>query len=78
MLLLNCALKLVEELILYYGAWSNKHQMYKTCSPSTSHFFIRGEIKEDYMNGAFRRYAGNIPSQLTSECGGESHLPTLM
>ena len=27
MLLLNCALKLVEEIILYYDAWSKKHQM---------------------------------------------------
>ena len=26
MLLLNCALKLVEEIILYYDAWSKKHQ----------------------------------------------------
>ena len=27
MLLLNCALKLVEEIILYYDARSKKHQM---------------------------------------------------
>ena len=27
MLLLNCALKLVEEIILYYDARSNKHQV---------------------------------------------------
>ena len=27
MLLLNCALKLVEEIILYYDAWSKKHQI---------------------------------------------------
>ena len=27
MLLLNCALKLVEEIILYYGARSKKHQI---------------------------------------------------
>ena len=26
MLLLNCVLKLVEEIILYYGARSKKHQ----------------------------------------------------
>ena len=26
MLILNCALKLVEEIILYYDAWSKKHQ----------------------------------------------------
>ena len=28
MLLLNCALKLVEEIILYYDARSKKHQMF--------------------------------------------------
>ena len=28
MLLLNCALKLVEEIILYYDAWSKKHNIY--------------------------------------------------
>ena len=28
MLLLNCALKLVEEIILYYDSRSKKHQMY--------------------------------------------------
>ena len=28
MLLLNCALKLVEEIILYYDARSKKHQIY--------------------------------------------------
>ena len=27
MLILNCALKLVEEIILYYDAWSKKHQI---------------------------------------------------
>ena len=28
----NCALKLVDEIILYYDAWSKKHQMYQSCS----------------------------------------------
>ena len=31
MLLLNCALKLVEEIIIYYEARSKKHQMSKIC-----------------------------------------------
>ena len=31
MLILNCALKLVEEIILYYDAQSKKHQMTNTC-----------------------------------------------
>ena len=31
MLLLNCALKLVEEIILYYDARSIKHQMCDMC-----------------------------------------------
>ena len=32
MLLLNCALKLVEEIILYYDARSKKHQKTSECS----------------------------------------------
>ena len=32
-LLLNCALKLVEEIILYYDARSKKHQMYLNVLP---------------------------------------------
>jgi len=31
MLLLNCALKLVEEIILYYDARSKKHQIRNLC-----------------------------------------------
>ena len=31
MLLLNCALKLVEEIILYYDARSKKHQISRLC-----------------------------------------------
>ena len=31
MLLLNCALKLVEEIILYYDARSEKHKKNKVC-----------------------------------------------
>ena len=31
MLLLNCALKLVEEIILYYDTWSIKHQISLFC-----------------------------------------------
>ena len=33
MLLLNCALKLVEEIILYYDAQSKKHQILEECGP---------------------------------------------
>jgi len=41
MLLLNCALKLVEEIILYYDARSKKHQK------------KRGKYVETYHRGAF-------------------------
>ena len=37
MLLLNCALKLVEEIILYYDARSKKHQMYSIIAVTNKH-----------------------------------------
>ena len=40
MLLLNCALKLVEEIILYYDARSKKHQIDKE---------VNKELPEDYL-----------------------------
>ena len=36
MLLLNCALKLVEEIILYYDARSKKHQIKHTRFPEVT------------------------------------------
>ena len=40
MLLLNCALKLVEEIILYYDAQSKKHQITISQSNTTRVLFI--------------------------------------
>ena len=39
MLLLNCALKLVEEIILYYDARSKKHQITKSCQYVCVNYF---------------------------------------
>ena len=46
MLLLNCALKLVEEIILYYDARSKKHKKrYTTFSPSNKSEVVVGELQ---------------------------------
>ena len=37
MFILKCALKLVEEIILYYDARSKKHQMHISILPSIDH-----------------------------------------
>ena len=39
MLLLNCALKLVEEIILYYDARSKKHQITLIEGSNNSNFY---------------------------------------
>ena len=48
MLLLNCALKLVEEIILYYDARSKKHQTTIVAPPSNANKWQMG------FNSAFK------------------------
>ena len=63
MLLLNCALKLVEEIILYYDARSKEHQTFRSpviCSdpsPEQSHYIFNPypanvENKVSYYNAS--------------------------
>ena len=50
MLLLNCALKLVEEIILYYDAWSKKHK--KNISIRTKFRIFRSNVKSVLLYGS--------------------------
>ena len=49
MLLLNCALKLVEEIILYYDARSKKHQIKLDMLP-VLRMCVQGRFDQDNSN----------------------------
>ena len=66
MLLLNCALKLVEEIILYYDARSKKHQIpntvdstcaFRISGAATSGFSICSVFLVWYVKRAMRQFA---------------------
>ena len=79
MLLFNCALKLVEEIILYYDARSKKHQIASMCfglrpSSGSSHMSLASHIHKISKSTSLwtMRLCGSMLHQVCVLCAVQS------